>query len=279
MPATRSSRATRRTPVERRARRGSTCALNMAFNSCGGPGSRITMRPLASSHSPGAVPRSFSRTVAPSGTMAWRAFTSDIARPSWRKRASILLITAGSRAELAAQQIGHGVARAIVFGGAEAAAGDHELDALARFIESFTQRREIVADHGLARDFDAQPVELRGEKKGIGVDPVRGQQFRSDCDDFSFHFELARKRKAFHFPIEGEERAAGGQDGAMSRAGARGRRGRCRREQVRRARPEKFARCRGGLDRTRPRRDFPCGRRPVPAGGRGRGKNVLTSPF
>ena len=85
-----------------------------------------------------------------------------------------------------------------------------------RFVEGVAQWLELVADHRLARDLDAQPVELRGEEKGIGVDPVRGQQFRSDCDDFSFHFELAWKRKAFHVPIDGEERAARGQDGAMA---------------------------------------------------------------
>ena len=123
----------------------------------------------------------------PPAPCAWRAFTSDIVRPSWRKRASILLITAGSRASFLSEQIGHGVARAVVFGGAEASAGDHKFDALHRVVERVAQSGEIVADHGLARDFDAQAVELRGKEKGIGVDPVRGEQFRSDCDDFSFH--------------------------------------------------------------------------------------------
>ena len=94
----------------------------------------------------------------------------------------------GIAREFATEQIGHGVARAIVFGGAEASAGDDEFDALGRFLERIAQRGEIIADHRLARHLDAEPVELRGEEKGIGIDPVRGQQFRSDCDDFSFHF-------------------------------------------------------------------------------------------
>ena len=96
-----------------------------------------------------------------------------------------------------------------------AAATDPEVESsLAAGIAA--QWREIVTDHCLARDLDAEPVELGGKEKGIGVDPVRGQQFRSDCDDFSFHFELAWKRKAFHVPIDGEERAACSQDGAVA---------------------------------------------------------------
>ena len=112
--------------------------------------------------------------------------------------------------EFAAEQFGHGVARAIVLGGAKASAGDDEFDALCRFVEGVAQGAQLIADHRFPRDFDAEPIELRGEEKGIGVDPVRGQQFRSDCDDFSFHSKLTWKRKAFHFPIDGEERAAGG---------------------------------------------------------------------
>src|SRR3984893_13673130 len=69
----------------------------MAFNSCGGPGRSTTICPRASSQSPGAVPRALSRTVAPSGTSAWRAFTVDIGRPICRKRASILLMTSALR--------------------------------------------------------------------------------------------------------------------------------------------------------------------------------------
>ncbi len=45
--------------------------------------------PLSSSHSPGAVPRGFSRISAPSGTIAWRTLTSGISRFRERKRLSM----------------------------------------------------------------------------------------------------------------------------------------------------------------------------------------------
>ena len=45
----------------------------------------------------------------------------------------------GIAREFSAEQIGHGVARAIVFGGAEASAGDDEFDALGRFVEGVAQ--------------------------------------------------------------------------------------------------------------------------------------------
>ncbi len=105
---------------------------------------------------------------------------------------------------------------------------------------------EIVADHRFARDFDAQPIELRGEEKGIGVHPVRGEQFRSDCDDFSFHFELTRKREAFHFPIEAEESAVRGQDRAMARQERKAHQAAAAEHEFGARHPEKFARCRGG---------------------------------
>jgi hypothetical protein len=55
------------------------------------------MRAESSIHRPGAVPRGFSSTSAPSGTMAWRRLSAGISRLKLRKRASIARTTASSR--------------------------------------------------------------------------------------------------------------------------------------------------------------------------------------
>jgi hypothetical protein len=70
----------------------------------------------------------------------------------------------GIAREFPSEEIGHGVARAVIFGRAEASAGDHEFDALGRFVQRVAQRGEIIADHRLARDLDAEAVELRREE-------------------------------------------------------------------------------------------------------------------
>ena len=105
--------------------------------------------------------------------------------------------------EFAPEQIGHGFARAVILGGTKAAARNHQFDALHRARECVAQGSEFVADHRLTRDFDAQTIELRGKKKGIGVDPVRGEEFRSDCDDFSFHGWVSAAAAALRLPNRG----------------------------------------------------------------------------
>ena len=113
MPAVRSSRAYRRTPVDRRARRGSTCSLNMAFSSCGGPGSSTTMRPLRLRATGRARCRANFR-ARPRLREPWPGARS---LRTWRGPAGGSALrcccsTAGLRDEFAAQQIGHGLARA-----------------------------------------------------------------------------------------------------------------------------------------------------------------------
>ena len=68
----------------------------------------------------------------------------------------------------------------------------NEFDALGRFVERVAQRGEIIADSGLARDLDAEPVELRGEEKGIRVDPVWGQGRSQGLD---YHCGRAQARR------------------------------------------------------------------------------------
>src|SRR5579859_816548 len=86
-----------RTPEAQRRKRGSTCSRKSGLSSRGGPGSNATMRPLSSIHRPGAVPRGFSRTSAPSGTMAWRRFTAGMSRLKLRNLASIARTTSSFR--------------------------------------------------------------------------------------------------------------------------------------------------------------------------------------
>ena len=45
----------------------------------------------------------------------------------------------------------------------------------------------IVADHVLGRHFDAQIVQLLGEEKRIGIDPLGRQHLRADRDDLGVH--------------------------------------------------------------------------------------------
>jgi hypothetical protein len=51
---------------------------------------------------------------------------------------------------------------------------------------------EIIPDHGLEGDDDAQLVELVGQEKRVGVLTERSKHLRADRNDFSDHrFSLA----------------------------------------------------------------------------------------
>ena len=69
-----------------RARSGSTASAHIAFISSGTPGRRTIVEPPAATRKPGADPRGFARTTAPSITSACFSFTSGISRPRRRKR-------------------------------------------------------------------------------------------------------------------------------------------------------------------------------------------------
>src|ERR1700676_2432601 len=86
-----------RTPETRRRNRGSTCSRKSGLSSRGGPGNSATIRPLSSIQRPGAVPRGFSNTSAPSGTIAWRRLTAGMSRLKLRNRASIARTTSSFR--------------------------------------------------------------------------------------------------------------------------------------------------------------------------------------
>ena len=57
-----------------------------------------------------------------------------------------------------------------------------------RVAESFRKEFAIVADDGFPHDLDADAIQLFGQEKRIGIQPVRGQKLRANGDDFSFHF-------------------------------------------------------------------------------------------
>ena len=88
MPVTRRKAVRMAWRGTRRANRGRQWRSNMACNSCGGPGSRITTAPDSSTHCPGAVPRSLESASAPSITKACRLLISAILRPARAKRCS-----------------------------------------------------------------------------------------------------------------------------------------------------------------------------------------------
>jgi len=60
--------------------------------------------------------------------------------------------------EAAAEKFGYGFAGEVVFGGAEAAAGDYHGDAIEGIAEGLGEEFAIVADDGFAEDFDAEFV-------------------------------------------------------------------------------------------------------------------------
>jgi hypothetical protein len=81
MPAMRKITVRTARPPARASSTGRTLASNIGCISGGGPGSSTRIRPSASSIWPGAVPRRFGITVAPSITSACFSFTGAITRP------------------------------------------------------------------------------------------------------------------------------------------------------------------------------------------------------
>ena len=56
-----------------------------------------------------------------------------------------------------------------------------------RLLNAFNQALTMVADHAFENNFDAQVVELLGEKKGIGVLAIRRQHLGADRNDLCVH--------------------------------------------------------------------------------------------
>ncbi len=94
-PQMRSTRRDRRPRPAIGARRSATTRSSIGFSSAGGPGSRSSTCPSCSSHSPGAVPKPFGRTSAPSGTMACRRLISGMRAPRAANRRRIASTRSG----------------------------------------------------------------------------------------------------------------------------------------------------------------------------------------
>ena len=129
----------------------STSAVNIGFSSRGGPGSSSTTRPSSSIHSPGALPRVFSMTRAPAGTIACRRLISGIgiANPRAAKRARRCV---GDRVVLSERPIEcrrDRLPRHVIVGGTESAAEDHEVNATQRRRIEWRELLAVVADDGL----------------------------------------------------------------------------------------------------------------------------------
>src|ERR1017187_5557332 len=109
MPATRRHRVRMASGGTMRFRRGRQRRSNIACSSWGGPGKSMATAPDSSIHWPGAVPRPFGRTAAPSTTKAWRLLISALFRFACveaRPRAGFLHPLAGGRAAAVRQDRG-----------------------------------------------------------------------------------------------------------------------------------------------------------------------------
>jgi hypothetical protein len=138
-------------------------------------------------------------------------------------------------AKLAVEEIRDSFARKVVFRRAEAAAGDDDRNTVERVAKGFGEEFTIVPNNGFTKNLDAELVQLFGKEEGVRVDPIGGKQFGTNGNDFGFHgqiycsspangvdlrgkvAELAQQGHAVNVPVESEESAVGGDDGAAAR--------------------------------------------------------------
>ena len=89
--------------------------------------------------------------------------------------------------QLQAERFGNGFAGQIVFGGAEAAAEDHDVGAKQAVLGRRHQPAEIVADDAFENYVDAQQVELLGKVERVGVHAVGRKHLGTHRNDFGIH--------------------------------------------------------------------------------------------
>ena len=87
-----------------------------------------------------------------------------------------------------AQRFGHGLARQIVFCGAEAAAEDQNVGTKQAVLRGGYQAAQIVADDALENYVDAQQVELFGEVQRVGVHAEGREHLGTHRNDFGIHW-------------------------------------------------------------------------------------------
>jgi hypothetical protein len=93
----------------------------------------------------------------------------------------------GMEIKFAAQRLGHGFARDVVFGGAKAAGENHDFRARERLADGAGETVAVVADDALGDYFDAQAVQLAGYIERVGIDALGRQHLGADRNDFSIH--------------------------------------------------------------------------------------------
>ena len=89
--------------------------------------------------------------------------------------------------EFSTEQIGHGLAGAVVVGGAKAAGRHDHVGAIQGVLERGMHFVRRIADYSFVHHAQADLVQLRCEEKGIGVQAKRSEEFGTDRDDLSLH--------------------------------------------------------------------------------------------
>ena len=126
MPVTRSTQVRMACGGTMRASRGRHCRSNMAFSSCGGPGSSMTTAPDSSTHWPGRGAAVVGQNVGALDDE--RLALVDLRHFALHLREAPLQGCGdfGVENQLAVERLRHGFARDIVFGGPQPAGEDHD---------------------------------------------------------------------------------------------------------------------------------------------------------
>ena len=105
-----------------------------------------------------------------------------VAARAWRAATCIGVAAEGER-----ESFGDGFAGEIVFGGAEAAHEDENVNAAEGGVDGVDEILAAVADDGFEGDGNAELVEFFREIEGVGVLAEGGEHLGADGDDFTFH--------------------------------------------------------------------------------------------
>src|SRR5258708_33474118 len=96
-------------------------------------------------------------------------------------------------AQLPAEKIGDSLPRQVMLGGSKSAARDNQRHATQRIAKRFGKQIAVVADNGLAHHLDTNGIQLLGKEERVGVQAVRREQLRTNCDDLRFHLGQSRE--------------------------------------------------------------------------------------
>ena len=129
----------------------------------------------------------------------------------------------GVAAEGEGEGFGYGFAGEVVFGGAEAAHEDENVDAAEGGVDGVDEVFAAVADDGFEGDGDSDFVEFSSEIEGVSVLAGGGEHLGADGDDFRFHKsrdqgsgvrgQLLKQIQAFYTQVHIINGFVGGEDG------------------------------------------------------------------